>query len=304
MTTRTTNRAAFTLTELMVSVVVLILILGIVAAVYQAAGQAVRQANATSEIYQHADALRDALHKDLASLVEGGYLYLRRRNYDNMTERDPSGKIAWTGLGTAASPWAADILAVSAAGSFKAYTSDNQSNMAQVLYQQADNVSPPAYGDGVLQADPAVNRWVLCRRATLYVPGAPGTTRELDNRTLSDQMYFVRDNLTGSMTPILAPDLRFDVPQQDWYTVLAPQCGMFRIEYLDDTSTWRDPPAVGTYFYRGGPNPLPQALRFTVRLYDRDLSVASYDNYTGGPIGGLAGTHGGLTFRFVIKLPD
>jgi type II secretory pathway pseudopilin PulG len=42
----------------------------------------------------------------------------------------------------------------------------------------------------------------------------------------------------------------------------------------------------------------PLMLRFTVRLYDRDVRVSSPDAETGGK------EHGGLTFKFVVPMPE
>jgi hypothetical protein len=88
-------------------------------------------------------------------------------------------------------------------------------------------------------------------------------------------------------------------------------CGSLRIEYkLKNDDIWREllvstpsgtPLTNYLYFDSRSPN-WPEALRFTIRLYDRDLMIKSPDPDQTNPANQRE--HGGLTFKFVVPIPD
>jgi len=317
------RRSGFTLIELMVSVVVLIILLGIVGMVYKSASDAVSQSNARTEIYQKADVFKRQLEHDLTGLTKTGVLVIGRRDFANLTETEPGGKVRWDSLSGRA-----DELFFVSAGLFKSRvdtTTPAISNMALMFYSHGI-ISANEYGE--TPADGSnVNRWAWTRQVGLYIPGYSADI-DLDVISISTGEYMknlsqnpgVYINAMFSAPPTVTGGgdshivllmcgpvrIRFQLPtedynhngvldaeEQDGYNNWPPDNGDGNL----DEHVWLEPEAGNYVPFLPASDLKPEALEFTVRLYDRNLSVSSRDDTLGIE-------HGGLTFRFVVPLPD
>jgi competence protein ComGC len=350
-------RTGFTMVELLIATVVLILILGITATMYKSASDAMEQTNSAVELQQTADAIKCQIEQDLASVIKDGYFILVRKQYNDLTESDLSGKIKYRNL-----TGYSDQIVFWRTGNFQSLVNPSvYSNLSIVYYNHA--IIQPPIRVGVNASDQSnVNQWVLAKYNYLYVPYhlpshspddyLPDTNlgRVIENSLLQAQVsQWVR--------PIAS--YKYTISNTDHYRrILSNTCGSFRIRYLLptedanhnrvldlvgnendgyaswppdnevntlDQNIWLDLPNPGTYsspggtfggltntwgepvgivcFYPGG-NLWPKALEFTIRLYDRNLTVSSEDDSQTGANNPNRIRHGGATYKFIVRLPE
>ena len=308
---------AFTIAELMVAMVVLIIMLGMTGLIYKSASEAVNHSNATTELYQTAQAMRKQLQADINGIVKDSVLVLARRDYSGLSEVKPDGTIVSTGL-----QGRADKLVIISSGNFTSFLdSSAKSNMARILYGHGYSASE--YG-GPAGDNTIVNQWIFARKLLLYKPDylAPS------GADFTEEDVVVTDDDTGDPLS-LAQDLKqfnyndalgisLNVGNGDDPDIFILNCGSVKIRVLvpanDDgdeileeveldasyPEKWLDLPPAATAQYvsfKTNSDIMPRALEFTVRLYDRNLTVTSFDEETNS-------IHAGQTFRFVIRLPD
>ncbi len=320
--------AAFTIAELMVAMVVLIIMLGMTGMIYKSASEAVNYNNATTELYQTAEAIRRQLQSDFDSIADGSVLIISRNDVTTgLKEVGPDGKLRFDLSGATIR---SDKVLLTATGNFISLVDTNaKSNLARILYGHANPVDDPNYGDSV-GPNTIVNRWIFVRKPLLYITD-PGYTPP-SGINLEDVVVINDD--TGE-TVSFAEDMKlFQISQYTYCNdalgastairdggdpdIFALNCGEVKIRMLvpanDDgdgvlesgelnanaTPIWLNPPDYATahyVFFRVGSDIMPKALEFTIRLYDRDLTVTSFDEELGRE-------HAGQTFRFVIRLSE
>ena len=297
----TRDRAAFTIAELMVAMLILIMILGMTAMVYQSSSKAMKNSNATSELYQTAEAIRKQLQYDISSITKDGYLVIGKRTYTNLNEVNAVNQIQWSNLytGSGSDPDKtsahADYIYFISVSQFKAnMDTDAVSNIARVIYTHANSVLPLSYGESFTTTN--INRWILTRRARLFIPNYAGVAnpREVITQSLGKEL----SDFPNNFTPILTTDINFSsLSPQDTFTCFAANCGTFKIRYsTDNQQTWNypNPDPTPTVFPIGGIG-WPTHIEFTIRLYDRNLTIKSIDK-------DLGREHGGQTFSFIIGI--
>ncbi len=345
-------RSAFTLTELIVAIVILIILLGITGMIYKASSEAVQQNNALVEIHQRAEAIRRMLREDLAHITKEGYLFLVRRKFSNLEECAPNGEVRFSDISARA-----DKIIFWRTGDFTSFEDTSaHSNLALIYYCHPD-ISLSDYG--ISPADNSVvNHWVLARRTAIYIPNYSGTANDVLSTTFGQEInknshlpnpplgFESWSNVYITFVPTINSDSKI-------YLILSQYCGSVRVRFLlptedgkdgiqngvldaeeddgyanwppdDEDGTlednvWLDLPDIGDesappgytlHDYNSSDNigvvcftpdcPLwPKAIEFTVRLYDKNLSITSMDEFQTP-----AKEHAGLTFKFVIPLPD
>ncbi len=305
---------SFTIAELMVAMVVLIIMLGMTGMIYKSASDAVNHSNATTELYQTAEAMRRQLQADISGIVQDSVLVIARVDYSGLKEIKPDGTVVATGLQARA-----DKMVVISSGDFTSFLDTSaKSNVARILYGHgySDSVYGEAAGNNTI-----VNRWIFARKLLLYIPGYSAPS----GADFDKEDVVVTDDDTGEpMT--LAQDLKafnpndalgasLSVGDGDDPDIFLLNCGSVRIRILvpanDDGDgileigeldaskpvTWLELQPSSYWAFRVGSDTMPRALEFTVRLYDRDLTVTSFDE-------DLGKEHAGKTFRFLIRIND
>jgi len=299
-------RPGFTMTELLIATVVLLLILGITGSMYKSASDAMEQTNASTELCQQAEILKRQLESDLSRLPHNAILVIWRREFSGLRETDPTGKVKWDGFNNIR----ADQLLFFSEGDFQLVSDPTiHANMARICYTHGITaVAGQSFGQ-TPNNDTPMNRWVWARQVEPYVPNYAGpdpfVVRDPDpphnGISLGQDMrncfltlptaYTSVDTYIQNNIPLLPIDGGGDS------RILLQNCGSVRIRYLlPNDLIPREPDAPYSWVRTNDINSRPRALEFTVRLYDRNLTISSWDEE-------LNSEHGGVTYTFTIPLP-
>ncbi len=321
---------AFTIAELMVAMVVLIIMLGMTGLIYKSASEAVNHNNATTELYQTAEAIRRQLQADFNGIAKGSVLILARRDIKTgLKEVGTDGKVHFDLSGLTVR---ADKVLLTSAGNFTSLVdSAAKSNIARILYGHGIPVEDPNYGDSV-GPNTIVNRWIFVRKPLLYIPGytPPSGINYEDvvvvNDDTGEPVSLAEDMKLFQTSPYTycndALGVSTEIKDGGDPDIFALNCGEVKIRMLvpaidtngngtldsgelkvGTTPIWLDlpDPAKAHYVYfTVGSDLMPRALEFTIRLYDRNLTVTSFDDF-GTEDTSDDKTHAGQTFRFVIR---
>jgi competence protein ComGC len=291
---------AFTLTEMMVSVVVMIILLGITALIYKAANDAMHLNNAQVLVIDDFNALTNQIDTTMENVYTDGYLVIY--GYDvggakKVVEKTPDGKVVFD-FEDDNLPVRSDAICFFATGNFKSLTDPAISaNAGWVYLGHAGSINPATYGsspfDTTSSTNPLVaNRWVLSKYLILFTPGVAGVQPNddyRDNSTLGNNMklmeaqfagqapqwirnwlfqYWVDDRTTTSFfgTP---PEIDFDAtPDPVTFPYTLPNTGSFKVEFAMPKS----------YFNVANPNDEPELYADNKTIVWRNAFELNPDN--------------------------
>ena len=326
--------AGFTMVELLVALMVMILLLGITAVIYKSASDAMTQTNASIELYQKAEIMRKRITEDIKTMVkDNGVLIVWANQISSAEEELPEG----TKINNLTNI-RFDSICWFSVGNFKSFSPELtglQSNAALIFY------GPGLNSSGTRIGGTAPNKWVLTRFPGLLIDDAAATNLANNpdpdlrwptgwrtdwktdlivnsydaNKTLTLGSGLKQININqDDATPIL-PGTTIQNWMSNWnrlvadddqtiYRYFLENCGRFEIRQIPPGGGASTPFPPGSFYYFTSNNlaAWPKALEFTIRLYDRDLMIKSPDPDQTDPVNQRE--HGGLTFKFVVPIPD
>ncbi len=305
---------AFTLAELIVSMVVLIILLGITGMIYKVSSDAVRLNNATVTATSDFNALTRQVKTALDGIDTDGYLVIYGRKIDaNLAEKTAEGKIlynATNGLKEARS----DVICFFTTGNFKSMKDNTTTaNSGWVYLGHTGQITPAGkYGtspyDGNSATNPLiVNRWVLSRYQILFTPGKTGG--DYRDTSIGRWMAFISTNpdvvakdygkirdlffdyWLNSVTIGTPPAVDFDNNITFAYTL--PNSGSFKVEFAMpasfpgslNTNGAKDQPeryTAGNIVWRDAMTPNPSTPQATTGFDQNNANMINAGDITGG----------------------